>query len=127
MEKEKKWEEQGGKWELQGTCRARKIWEFFRFFSILGLGFSPSWTLPSAEMATRTQLQLEKQILELLEAHSCCSSLLALGVRLRIWLRSCSMSSGFCCCICWANCWPAWIRLARSLVAGLLPAAPMAL
>lgn len=38
-------------------------------------------------------------------AHSCCSSL-ALGVRLRISLRSCSMNSGFCCCICCANCWP---------------------
>lgn len=35
-----------------------------------------------------------------------CSSFPALGVRLRIWLLSCSMSSGFCCCICWANCWP---------------------
>lgn len=38
--------------------------------------------------------------------HSCWSSLLALGVRLRIWLLSCSINSGFCCCICCANCWP---------------------
>lgn len=36
--------------------------------------------------------------------HSCWSSLLALGVRLRIWLLSCSINSGFCCCICCANC-----------------------
>lgn len=35
-----------------------------------------------------------------------CSSLLALGGRLRIWVLSISINSGFCCCICWANCWP---------------------
>lgn len=24
----------------------------------------------------------------------------------RMWFRNCSINSGFCCWICWANCWP---------------------
>lgn len=56
--------------------------------------------------------------------HSCGSSSLALGIQLRIWFRSCSINSGSCCCICWANCWPAWMRLASSFCKGLVPGVP---
>lgn len=35
-----------------------------------------------------------------------CSSGLPLNDWLRMWFLSCSISSGFCCWICWANCWP---------------------
>lgn len=49
--------------------------------------------------------------------HSCCSSWLALGVRLRTtWLRICSTNSGFCCCICCANCWPLQISRRQTVL-----------
>lgn len=35
-----------------------------------------------------------------------CSSALPLKERLLMWFLSCSISSGFCCWICWANCCP---------------------
>lgn len=50
-----------------------------------------------------------------------CSSVLLLNDLLRMWFLSCSMSSGFCCCICWANCCPLqekgrinWVGLSKS-------------
>lgn len=57
-------------------------------------------------------------------SHFWCSSLLAPGDLTWIWLQRCPITCGFYCCFCWANCCPAWMRLARSFRRGLVLGIP---